>query len=499
MKLENIKDTYLDIEQRFDVENWEIDGVKLWPFIRIENFMLLSFKALGAKPSTTRSYRYAFKIVKSKFDYLYARISDFKKGTKSKKNTDIVFLSDGMSYINLNDKWYNKFCDPIASEFSAKGFTSVRFDLSHNFYIPLYSPSIFIQPQIDNIIIKLLVWSKIVVPKFANEKWGDFEVFITDSFVNENFISIPSKKSIRKKIAKINKLKNFHIKKLKKINPKLGFVVNFYGDDQMAFTLACKELNIPTVDIQHGVQGPLHLSYGNWSKVPATGYTQMPNYFWVWSNNEKEAIDEWSHTIEGNNAVVVGNLFSQLWKDNASEMVVDFDRKFENLKKDKTKESVLMTLSPHTDSLMSETWEVIKKTQHDYNWFIRLHPGMVKDISSITDQLSQLGITQYEISESTRLPLQTILRNVDAHITCQSSCVIEAANFGVLSIITSEYGQSLYKDQIVSQEAFFVKKVDDIILELNSVVNKKKVLINDALSIRAKNKAIEELINKYLI
>lgn len=499
MELENIKDTYLAIEQRFEVENWEIDGVKLWPFIRIENYMLLSFQALGAKPAATRSYSYAFKIVKSKFEYLFASIVDFKNETKSKKKTDIVFLSDGMSHINLKGKWYNKFCDPIASEFIAKGFSSIRFDLSHNFYTPRYSPSIFIQPQIDDIIIKLLVWSKIVSPKFDNERWGDFEDFRTDNFVKDNFISVPTKNSIRKKIAKINKLKKFYIKKLKKGNPRIGFVVNFYGDDQMAFTLACKELNIPTIDIQHGVQGPLHLSYGNWSKVPNNGYAQMPNYFWVWSDSEKQTIEQWSHNLKEHNAVVVGNLFSQLWKDNASAMVIDFDSKFDNLKQDKTKKSVLMTLSPLTDSLMSETWEVIRNTQLEYNWFIRLHPVMVKDISSIKQQIAQLGITQYEMSESTRLPLQTILRNVDAHITCQSSCVIEAANFGVLSIITSEYGQSLYKDQIDLNEAFFIKKANDILVELNTIVSKKKVLINDTVFVKAKNKAIEALVTKYLI
>ncbi len=499
MKLEQINDTFKDVELRFDVDNWEIDGVKLWPFIRVENYMLQSFRALGSNPSQTRTFYFMVRIIKSKIAHFYTLVSDIKNNFNSKGNADIVFLSDGMSFVNLEQRWYSKFFDPLASEFSLRGFTSIRFDLGHNFYNPTFTLSHFIQPQIDNIIIKLLILAKIFSPKFANEEWGDFEVFRTDIFVNKYFIKVPSKESLRKKIQKINNLKFYYITKLKRINPKLGFVVNFYGDEQMAFILACKELNITTIDIQHGVQGPLHLGYGNWNRVPKYGYPQLPNYFWVWSKFEKENIDKWSKKIGCNKAVVVGNLFSQIWKDGDSKLVVEFDKKFQNLKKYKAKYSVLITLSPHTESLMGELLNVLKKTQYDFNWFIRLHPGMVKDLNKIKAKLNGLDIHNYEISETSCLPLQTILRNVDAHITCQSSCVIEAADFGVLSIITSDYGKALYKDIIDSKKAFYINKEDDIIILLNKIINKKNFLLKDSEVFASKNKALEELISNYLI
>jgi len=498
MKVEDIKCIINDIELRFAVDEWEIEGIKLWPFIRIENYMLLSYKVLEAKPTKTRSFHFILKILKSKFEFIYSRFFDIRNEARL-KNTDIIFLSDGMSYVNLKSKWYNKFCDPIASEFSLRGFTSIRLDLSHNFFTPRHSPSIFIQTSIDNIIISLLLLTKIIKPKFSNEKWSDFENFMKDIYVRKNLISLPSKNELRNRIAKIKKLKNYYCKILERTQPKVGFVVNYYGDDQMAFILACKEHNIPTVDIQHGVQGALHLSYGSWRKVPTTGYSQMPSYFWVWSEKEKDNIDQWSLSIGENKAVVVGSLFNEMWKDNSSELVAEFDNQFERLKIDKINKSVVITLSPNTDYLMAETWEVVKMTQYDYNWFIRVHPGMIHEIGNINKELLHLGITHFNIKESSFLPLQTILRNVDVHITCQSSCVIEAKDFGIKSLITSEYGQSLYKDQIDSQNAFFVKSAKDIIKAMEVVISERREVISNSNSLFTKNKAIEDIVEKYLI
>ena len=496
MNLENLKEIIHDVEQRFAVNEWEIDGIKLWPFIRIENYMLLSYKALDSKPLQTKSYKYGLKIIISKINYLKARIFD-QNNEAQYNEKDIVFLSDGMAFTKLKTKWYNKLCDPLASEFKNRGFTSIRLDLSHNFFTPRHSPSKFIQPKIDNIIIKALFKNKIVNPKFSNEKWYDFENFITDKKVRENFIYIPSKDTIRKRIDKIKKIKLYYSNILKTIKPKIGFIVNYYGDDQMAFTLACNELNIPTVDIQHGVQGEFHLSYGNWFKIPPTGYTQIPNYFWVWSQEEKKNIDEWCFSTDIHKVIIGGNLFSEIWKDNASEIVIDFDKQFNRLKKIKEKKSVLITLSPHTESLMIETWETLKIYQNNYNWFIRVHPSMINEIKNIKEKLLKMGITKFEIKESSMLPLQTILRNVDAHITCQSSCVIEATDFGIKSLITSDYGKSLYEDQIYSQKAFFVKTVEEIINSIEIIVNNKKDTIFNYTT-NLKNNSIENLINSYL-
>ncbi|MBP6755048.1 MAG: hypothetical protein KA210_02790 [Bacteroidia bacterium] len=472
MKIEDLKKIIVQIEQKFEVDKWEIQGVKIWPFIRIENYMQLSYEALGEKPFPTKSYKFGIKIAKSKINQLFSKFVDFKK-TSMLKSKDIAFLSDGMSFVFIKNKWYNKFYDPLETEFSSRGFSSIRLDLSHYFFVPRYSSSIFVQSDIDNIIIKNILLHKLIKPKLSCENWSDFEKFYSDKFVSENLLYIPNKDVLRIRIEKVIKLKNYYTKKLKRINPKIGFVVNYYGDDQMAFILACKELNIPSVDIQHGVQGELHLGYGNWTKIPKVGYDQIPDYFWVWSQKEKETIDKWNNLYGNHKVLIGGNLFNDMWKENSSEIVQFFDDCFGFIKLNKEKKSILLTLSPYTDSLMKETWEVVKETQFKYNWLIRVHPGMIKEIQNIENKLHKFGIINFEIVESSKLPLQTLLRNVNIHITCQSSCVIEAAEFGVKSIITSEYGKALYEDQINLNNSFFMLPKIGIIEMIKEILHRK--------------------------
>jgi hypothetical protein len=494
MKVEDIASYILDVESRFNVDEWTIDGIHIWPFIRIQNYALLSYKTIAAAPVNTRSSAYLRQIVAAKVVASRAKLMDSGKEVADQE-TDIIFLSDGISFTRINKYWYHKLCDPIAAEFLKRGLNSYRLELSHTFCIPRYSHSKFIQPQIDNIIIKSLARSKILPGPFPNENWGDYDRFLSDEIVKKNFLSIPSKTEVRTKISKIIQLRSFFVTQLRTIKPKAAFVVNFYGDDQMAFILACKWLNIPVTDIQHGVQGPLHLGYGQWRKVPDKGYAQLPDFFWVWSENEKRTIDGWSHNSGAHKALVGGNLFGDLWRDQTSELVLQLDKELEKAKPYKDKPLVLLTLSPHTESLMAETWMAVKESQTCFNWLIRLHPSMVKDKKSISRAIRQMGIDHFEIDVSSDLPLFSLLRSVDIHVTSQSSCVIEASEFGVVSVISSEYGRSLYPDQIRNNEAFFCESREDIIAMIKDDRHRNKNR-KDVSEVKTNpNAAIDEILN----
>ena len=83
-----------------------------------------------------------------------------------------------------------------------------------------------------------------------------------------------------------------------------------------------------------------------------------------------------------------------------------------------------------------------------------------------------------EIASS--LPLFTILDNVDVHITHSSSTVIEAAYFGVKSIITSEYGWALLSEQIENRfiiKAYTSTEINDSINLIIASKSKKRIEI----------------------
>jgi len=53
-----------------------------------------------------------------------------------------------------------------------------------------------------------------------------------------------------------------------------------------------------------------------------------------------------------------------------------------------------------------------------------------------------------DIDECTDLPLHALLSHTDVHLTHSSSTVIEAAQFGVRSVVTSAYGAELFTPAI---------------------------------------------------
>ncbi|TRX34808.1 hypothetical protein FNW52_13355 [Flavobacterium sp. ZT3R18] len=472
MKLEDIGHIINDIEKRFAVDEWEIDGIKFWPLIRIENYSILSYQTVNSGGIKTRSLGYVGMVLKAKIRRLIAMTSDLKNNASLKK-VDILLKSDGVSFTKLHNTWYEKFCDPIVDYYKNTSTSTLRLDDAHYFYSPRYSPSIFIQTKIDNIIIKALLINKVIKIKFEKENWVDYEKFLEDGFANKNFATLPGKEVVRAKVYKIKKLKAYYISVLQKTKPRLALVVSYYCDSNMAFIQACNDLGIKTIDIQHGVQGELHLAYSKWEKVPKIGYGLLPDYFLVWSDDEKDIIDTWNTNVIKHKALISGNMFSEIWKDNSSRLVKDYDEAFNKTKKNNVA-SILVTLSPGmcTDELMGETWKLLKNIQNQYDLFIRLHPVMMSDKFKIIKKLNDNGIVNFEIDICSVMPLYTVLRNIDIHITVQSTVVIEASEFAKPSIITSEYGASLYKKLIKNKLAYFCEnhtKMKDLIENLLAV------------------------------
>ena len=89
----------------------------------------------------------------------------------------------------------------------------------------------------------------------------------------------------------------------------------------MAFNLSCRRFGIPSIDIQHGVQGDYNAGYGRWLRVPVAGYELLPSIFWCWSKDEADSIEKWSQKVQASHkAIVGGNLFLDLWRVSGSKL-----------------------------------------------------------------------------------------------------------------------------------------------------------------------------------
>jgi len=476
------------IEEEPAIIKWKYKDVDFWPLLRLEIYMALSIDLMNMSKNNGNAARLKSLII-GNFKFPLKYFGDFTKNSNFQKK-DILFLSDGISFTKVNGKYFEKFIDPLKYELDNMNLSSLRLDPFHNYHSPRFSSSIFIQPFLDPIIIKEFL-------TFRNEsnfdqKNRDFIYQFFSQLNLEKFNFVLEKSFIKARL--IYKISHYFEKKLKKVQPKIVFIVSYYGVYGMSIILACRRLGIPTVDLQHGVQGELHAAYGSWLNVPKLGFNVLPNYFWCWSKSEIDVIGKWNNSTENHKAILGGNMLLEKWNSKEYPFVIEFEKVFNQL--NLIGFNILVTLSPGISApeVLGNLFKVISDTQYRYNWLIRLHPNMLSEKGKVIADLKSYKINKYVLNEVTMLPLYTILNNTDLHITHSSSTVIEASIFGIKSIIVNEYGKELYENQIEDAVAVVRINSSEIILEIDAIFkyNTKKVKIESS-SKSALDKLFEKL------
>lgn len=499
MKATKILDLLNEIEEKFQVDKWMVDGIHIWPIIRIDLMMNLHYESspdLQTRINLLLKIREGLKMLLGVPKYLTSFFFDYTKNSRIDSSAKAIFLGDGVSKVYLKNVWYDKFCDPFIDYFKKKNIATFFMEPLHKYIIPRYSFSMFIQPYLDYELIKSMFFSK----------KGDFDIKVInyDSFItflrSKNVrVPLPSLERIKQIIIVIKAYSTFFKRVLAKLEPSLGFVVGYYGPRGMAFNLACSQLGIQSVDIQHGVAGEFNAAYGRWNRVPKKGYNLLPSIFWSWSKTDAGAVNKWSKKITDNHnkAIVGGNMFLGLWKDQDGDFVKYYD-KFIIQKKGEI--NILITLSSienHNKTLLEKLLAIIKSSSFKWKWWIRAHPCELEEKENIKRWLTKNHILNYEIDQATDLPLYAIMRHMDIHITYVSATVFEADFFAIPSIIVGEDGVSYFLNQILAGIAIVANEPSKIKKAINAFLLRKNKFRQDKVkTVSTQMKALEFLLAK---
>lgn len=478
MNIVELMDLYNELEEKFEVDKWTVDDIHVWPIIRMDLMLnLFDLKARNKQTNINLLFKIkeGLKILKGVLKYLFAVARDGGRNEKISQ-ADTVFLSDGISRVKLKEKFHDKFCDPIIDILQKKGLSAKTLEPLHNYIIPRYRASIFIQKNLDFSLIKNMFFK---AKNPSHDNLPGFHDFL-DFLDKKNYgTPLPDEKRIKTILTAINAYSEVFDKLLAYIKPKIGLVVCYYGPIGLAFVQSCKRLKIPCADLQHGAEGDFHPAYGRFAKVPEEGYEFLPDFFFCWSENEVSAIDKWSKKINRHNPINAGNTFLDLWRNNENEIVKYYDKIIHNsLDQNPDAKNILLTLSYDYDNeeILGETLKAMRNSQQNLKWWVRLHPIALKRREKVRKMLIQSGIKNFNLDMATDFPLHALLRNIDLHITHASGTVVEAAQFGVPSIITSENAIQYYKEEIGNGYAVFAAREEEIVRAINSQLTKKPYL-----------------------
>ncbi len=423
------------LEKKYPVNEWKIDGVHLWPLIKIK----LSFSFHSNSKIPVKDFNSESTILKAK--KAFRGLIEFSKillKKKAKIPTKLFCLAphfryyDGTHYVN---RYYNQLiaeskerdCNFLMGEYG---------NTTNEYRKNLDYPDKTI--YFENLKYLALFLREFKWKKYSQRiDWLELEEFLAE--VKERLDGKTlSKNAILKQFVYVKILKNFYSKILEKKAINEVYILCYYVSEMYAMNLAASELNIETWDIQHGGQGSLHMAYTNFNVIPESGYRLLPRKFWAWDIASAAEISKWVSGQGFHDVEVRGNPWIKYCIQRYTSEI-------------KTSQKIILyTMQPYGDVLLDKyILEAIKKTPSDFIWWLRLHPRQLKEKEKLKKLLEEYDLMDcVNIEDATTLPLPGILTQTHIHLSKFSGSILEANIMKVKTIILSDIGVESFPEVV---------------------------------------------------
>lgn len=470
MSSKAVLETITKLEKEFPVSDWRIGGVEVWPVVRVSLAirMLHRDRHEGAEGSGRRSssaldqVRQGIRRLRRLAAASSAALADWSHNQRlDREYKAVVLMASSNRRVRMKSGWYAIYSDPFVDLYRSIGVEPLVLERGVNGYrIPRYSPSFFVSPRPPWQGMRSLSGRYRLSGRGHDnlDRYSELRGLLTC----EHGVSPPTLARLERMIRQIRRNATVYRTIFERVRPRVGFTVCYYNGDGFAFNLACQEFGIPSVDIQHGVQGAIHFAYGQWTNVHTDGYGLLPTYFWCWTEAEAAAIREWSGGLTRHQPVVGGNLWGNVWREHERDLGLPMGAEVERIRQ-RGDVHVLYTCD-RNPMLPQGLVEAMRLSCDSWIWWVRLHPGMDEsDRRQVEAQLQDIDAHRVEVHIATRAPLFQLLGAVDVHATRYSTVVLEAEAAGVGSIVMDRIGEEYYARQIASGTAWAAYRGEEVI------------------------------------
>lgn len=454
-----VKNKILELETQFDVDKWIVNGIYVWPYIRIKLFFLLLTNSNSETQNTNASSESKDRIKKTdvlnKFRIIAGIAESFIKNELfflQLKKKKIVFFGSHIHRVIHQGVHFSRFFDSMIASHNLEN--DVYMIEHQKVYHSNYNPKAIIRLERKlhyyNVVNKIK--SKFI--KFQIQKtlpgYEAFLQLLAKEVENAASLNI-SESDLIYWTKKIQNTTAFYNRFLKKVKPSKVIFPGYYAWDNLyAAVLAANNLKIKTIDFQHGPQTNVRMVFTGWNKIPLEGYGIMPIEYWTWDEKSKINIESWANIAKNITVKIVGQPYLEYWKKHNKGIDVDEKLILYSLQ--------LMQL-PQTFN--EGIVDLIKKSATV--WQIRLHPRNEFTKEDIQKYLDLAGVdnSAYLIHDSGTLPLPEILSKTFLHVTAFSGCLIEAKMMGVPTVIINNIGNEMFKDYIDNNLVYYLDPKND--------------------------------------
>ncbi|HIH88003.1 TPA: hypothetical protein HA344_02190 [Candidatus Bathyarchaeota archaeon] len=413
-----------EIEKDFDVTSVTAHGEKVWPILRWPYFYAIRHMT-NAKPNR-----------KSKFELLV----DLFYGLPSWLGAaDVLCFSDseGSTRRLIQSEYYNRYIDPIID------FLLPEKCLLIEIPAPLHRPTKLTHTK--RITSSTVIEAIARLQAAFNNKIQIENHEILDEIQRKYGITVDDEKILRL----------YHVKKgiyhslYRYYKPKAIFFTEYYRD--ISRVKAAKELNIPTIEVQHGIIGTEHPAYRSLLKIDGDYY---PDQLLTWGETEKKYDDETffykPHQVYPIGSYIIEYINNSYKPDD--KLLQEISR---------YKKSAAVTLQK---TVTEETIEFIQNAA-------KMNPSILyllvprQPLTTVTPLPENIRIIQ-------NYNFYKLMKYVDVHVTAYSSCTLEAPSMGVRNILINigGYAKTFYgpimKDKTVTR---YVETPSELVKEINQL------------------------------
>ncbi|MFY7949605.1 MAG: hypothetical protein ACOVRP_10370 [Gemmatimonas sp.] len=238
------------------------------------------------------------------------------------------------------------------------------------------------------------------------------------------------------------------------VQPRTIAFICYYETCYLSLISAARERGIPTVDLQHGMNGTVHAAYTHWTALPADGYDVLPDWFLTWGEPSSDNLRRWWPAQTRHRALVGGR--HDL--DPTAPLTDDTQVAALAARARAAARCILVTLQdePLDPILLAE----MRAAPADWVWVLRPHPSSVR-IPEASAEAATAQLAAADVRTAVVVPLNVgtladLMQLADFHITGTSSSWMDAWVYDVPTAFIHPGAGQLFATEIADGLAHFV-------------------------------------------
>ncbi len=439
ISIKKLVEKFWAIEQKSDLLNYQIEGVKIWQYLRHRIFLILTQKVgLYAYAHTKKNS--LTELLKSVPSLLYYSI--FSNPLSGNYQKDILVFSAGRK-VKVDGKFIDIYSDYLVNDLPENSYEIIE-ELYLNKHLPADKKN---RKHQDYQQIRSFLKSKLSGFRFSDEQLKSISEIKT-SIKSELNVELDLKPLFHNGILMFKYDYEFYDKLLNKRKPKQIFLVCSYVY-KLALIAAAKKNGIETIEIQHATIDKFHVGY-SFPNQKSIDYYPDKIYFFGEYWKEAAAIP-----LSEENKIVYGFPYFQKQKKN-----------FENIKK-QSKTVLVISQGTIGRKLSEFVWKCKDKLK-DFQVVYKLHPGEYERWRNDYPELLKLDQEKnITVVDNNNTNLYGFFAQSEFVIGVYSTAVFEALSFECKVMLVDLPGIEFLEDLIKKDFVKLLKNKEDLAFQLS--------------------------------